>query len=110
MMHDVRILLSEGSSLSARQALSALGQLRCTIDVCDSHPRRCLARLLRYVHWIFRSPLFATVHAGYLQFVVARLKAERYDVLLPVHDQAYLLSRFRDDLTPLAGLAVPPFE
>jgi predicted ATP-grasp superfamily ATP-dependent carboligase len=41
--------------------------------------------------------------------LIGRLEAARYDVLLPVHDQVYLLSRFRDVLGRRAGLAVPDF-
>ena len=32
-----------------------------------------------------------------------------YDVLLPTHEQVYLLSRFRDAFTPHVGLALPEF-
>src|SRR5262245_12876436 len=110
MTRDVRVLMSEGSSLSARQTLSALGPLGYALDVCDPRPGMCLARFSRYVRRIFRCPSFATDPAGYLQFVVARLNSERYDVLLAVHDQAYLLSRYRDDLTALTGLALPGFK
>jgi predicted ATP-grasp superfamily ATP-dependent carboligase len=46
---------------------------------------------------------------GYFRFLEARLRAERYDVLLPTHDQAFLLSRFRDRLSPLVGVPVPEF-
>jgi predicted ATP-grasp superfamily ATP-dependent carboligase len=45
-----------------------------------------------------------------LHFLERRLRREKYDVLLPTHDQAYLLSRFRDRLAALVGLAVPDFE
>jgi predicted ATP-grasp superfamily ATP-dependent carboligase len=110
MMRDLRILLSEGSSLSARHTLSALGPRGCSIDVCDPRPGFCLARFSRYVRKVYCCPSFALDPAGYLAFLTARLKNERYDVLFPVHDQAYLLSRFRDDLTLLAGLAVPEFN
>jgi len=110
MNRDFRILLTEGSSLSARQTLTALGPLGYSIDVCDPRPAWCLARFSGYVRKLFRCPPFDLDPAGYLAFLAARLKSDRYDVLFPVHDQAYLLARFRDDLAPLAGLAVPPFD
>jgi biotin carboxylase len=47
---------------------------------------------------------------GYLGAITNRIREERYDVLLPVHDQVFLLSRFRDGLTRRVGLAVPDFE
>ena len=37
------------------------------------------------------------------------LRSGRYDVVLPVHDQVFLLSRYRDELRRYAGFAVPEF-
>src|SRR5207248_392465 len=99
----------EGSSLSARQTLYALGRAGHIIDVCDPDSSFCLARFSRYVAALHRCPPFAADPAGYLQFLQERLDAGRYDVLLPVHDQAYLAARFRDALARRVGLAVPDF-
>src|SRR5215470_11456352 len=101
----LKILLTEGSSLSARHTLSALGPLGHTIDVCDPRPPMCLARFSRYTRRLHRCPPFAGDPAGYLEFILAQLRSQRYDVLFPVHDQAFLLSRYRDDLVKLTGLA-----
>src|SRR5262249_33402181 len=105
----LRILLTEGSSLSARQTLYALAAARPIIDVCDPRPFLCLARYSRFVRRIHRCPSFATDPQGYLRFLMYRLRAERYDVLLPVHDQVFLVSRFREKLRARVGLAVPEF-
>jgi hypothetical protein len=105
----LRILLTEGSSLSARQTLYALGPLRHVIDVCDPKPWLCLARYSRYTHTIHRCPPFATDPGGYLRLLLELLRSGRYDVVLPVHDQVFLLSRYRDELRRYAGLAVPEF-
>ena len=45
-----------------------------------------------------RCPSFTADPLGYLEFLRDRLGREHYDVLFPVHDQVYLLSRFREDL------------
>jgi predicted ATP-grasp superfamily ATP-dependent carboligase len=45
----------------------------------------------------------------FLRFLARTLRGRRYDVLLPTHEQVYLLSRFRDALTPHVGLALPDF-
>ena len=37
------------------------------------------------------------------------LAKEQYDVLLPTHEQVYLLSRFRDAFAPQVGVALPEF-
>jgi predicted ATP-grasp superfamily ATP-dependent carboligase len=104
-----RILLTEGSSLSARQTLYALGRSRHRIDVCDPRPFLCLGRYSRYVRACHRCPSFTADPAGYVHFLIDRLERERYDVLLPVHDQVYVVARFRDVLGRRAGLAVPDF-
>jgi predicted ATP-grasp superfamily ATP-dependent carboligase len=103
------VLLTEGSSLSARQAVYALGRCGYRIDVCDPNPLLCQARYSRYVRACHRCPSFTTDPLGYVRFLRQRLREGAYDVLLPVHDQAYLLARCRDQLHRLAGLAVPDF-
>jgi hypothetical protein len=109
MPEPLKILLSEGSSTSASQTLYALGRLGHVIDVCDPQ-RLCLARFSRYVRRFYRCPSFTADPLGYLNFLSERLRRERYDVLLPVHDQVYLLSRFSEMFAGRVGLAVPPFE
>jgi predicted ATP-grasp superfamily ATP-dependent carboligase len=70
----------------------------------------CVARFSRYTRQLFRCAPFAVDPAGYLEFVLGLLRASCYDVLVPVHDQAFLLSRFRNELSKLTGLAVPAFD
>ncbi len=106
----LRILLTEGSSLSARQAIYALGAMGHVLDLCDPHPVFCLGRYSRFVRACYRSPCLSTDPRGYLEFLVERLEIVPYEVLLPTHDQAYLLSRFRDRLASRVGLAVPAFS
>jgi predicted ATP-grasp superfamily ATP-dependent carboligase len=104
----LKILLTEGSSLSARQTLYALGG-RTIIDVCDPKPFLCLARYSRFVRTCHRCPPFAVDPVGYMDFLVKLLKKEHYDILFPTHDQVYLVSKFRLTFAPLAALAVPDF-
>ena len=104
----MRIILSEGSSLSARQAISALGPTGARIEVCDPDPL-CLGQFSRFVRAWHRCPRWNVDPVGYLRFLADRLAAERYDVLLAVHNQAVLLARFRDDLSRRVGLALPEF-
>ncbi|MFZ5828646.1 MAG: hypothetical protein ACOY3P_01090 [Planctomycetota bacterium] len=103
-----KILLSEGSSTSSRQTLMALGP-GYVIDVLDPG-RLCQSRFSRYVRRFYKCPAAARDPLAYLRFVVRRLYDGDYDVLLPTHDQVYLFARFRDDLSQLAGLALPSFE
>src|SRR5207245_1999108 len=64
----------------------------------------------RHVRWCHRCPPFAADPAGYLRTLLDVLRSGRHDVLLPVHDQVFLVARFRDLLADRVGLAVPEFE
>jgi predicted ATP-grasp superfamily ATP-dependent carboligase len=105
---NLRALLTEGASLSARQAISALGRTGAWIEICDPDPL-CLGRFSRFVRAWHRCPPWNVQPEEYLRFLVKRLDAEPYDVLLATHDQAFLLSRFRDELRRRVGLALPSF-
>ncbi len=106
---SVTILLSEGSSLSARQTISALGPLGYTIDFCDSNPF-CLCRFSRFVRRSFRSPSPGVDPEGYLAFVIDLLGRRHYDVLLPVHEQAFLFARVRNRLRRKTGIVLTDFD
>jgi hypothetical protein len=101
----IRILLSEGSSLSARQTITALGQCGYILDVCDPNPL-CISRFSRFIRRSYRCPAVGTDPRGYLAFVLQHLTRERYDVLLPVHEQAFLFAKVRDQL-PAASVCRP---
>lgn len=104
----LKILFTEGSSSSARQALYCLGPQH-TIDLLDP-ATFCQCRFSRYVRRWYRCPSYSREPDAYLSFLVERLRAERYDVLLPTHEQVFLLARFREALSRYAGLALPAFE
>ena len=103
----LRILFTEGSSVSARQALYDLGP-RHTIDVVDPS-RLCQCRFSRLVRRLYRCPPFTADPCGYLSFLGERLTAEKYDVVLALHDEVYLLARVRDQLSRRAAVAIAGF-
>ena len=105
---SVRVLLSEGSSLSAREVISDLGPRGYVLHACDPDPF-CLARFSRYVRKVHPCPRYSREPEAYLDAVVRVIREERIDVLLPVHEQSYLFARARSRLEPLVGLAVPGF-
>src|SRR3954464_1588070 len=94
----LRILFTEGSSLSARQTLYPLGR-QYEIDVMDPDPL-CQCRFSSLVRHFIRSPSFAKQPAEFLRFLVRIVRDRQYDVVLPTHEQTYLLSRFREELLP----------
>ena len=53
----VRVLMSEGSSLSARESLTALGRAGYEVEVVDANPL-CLARFSKYCRRLHIGPRF----------------------------------------------------
>jgi predicted ATP-grasp superfamily ATP-dependent carboligase len=105
----VSILLSEGSSLSARQAVTALGPLGYRIGVCDPDSA-CIGRFSAFVRRFYRCPTWSRNPQDYLNFILGRLEKDSYDVLLPVHEQAFLFSAAKDRLASKVGIAITEFS
>ncbi len=103
----LRVLFTEGASLSARQTLYPLGS-RYEIDVMDPDPL-CQCRFSSFVGRFHRSPSFAKQPAEFLRFLVRLVHDRQYDVVLPTHEQTYLFSRFRDAIQTRMAVAVPEF-
>jgi predicted ATP-grasp superfamily ATP-dependent carboligase len=104
----LRVLVSEGSSTSAREAITILGLSGHLVEVCDPAPY-CLARFSRFVQKFHRCPGLRDDPAGFLRFVEALLAAQHFDVLLPTHEQGFLFARARQRLEGHVGLALPDF-
>ena len=105
----LRVLVSEGSTTSAREAITILGLSGHRVEVCDPSPW-CLARYSRFIDHFHRCPGLARDPAGYLAFVEQLLSRERFDVLLPIHEQGFLFARTRQRWEARVGLALPGFE
>jgi predicted ATP-grasp superfamily ATP-dependent carboligase len=104
----LRVLVSEGNSTSAREAITILGLSGHVIEVCDPSPY-CLARFSRFVRKFHRCPELRGDPAGFLRFVEELLAKGHFDVLLPIHEQGFLFARARQRLEDRAGLALPSF-
>jgi predicted ATP-grasp superfamily ATP-dependent carboligase len=104
----LRVLVSEGNSTSAREAITILGLSGHLIEVCDPS-RYCLVRFSRFVDRFHRCPGLRDDPAGFLSFVEKLLAARHFDVLLPTHEQGFLFARARQRLEGRVGLALPSF-
>ncbi len=104
-----RVLVSEGSSLAAREIITALGLAGHRIGVCDPNSF-CLGRFSRFVTHFYRCPAVGEDPAAYLDFVVAIAATGEWDVLFPTHEQAFLFSRERARIPPAIALAVADFR
>jgi hypothetical protein len=87
----VRVLLSEGSSLSARETVTCLGPVGYHLEVLDPDPL-CIARFSRWSRKVHRCPRPGTDPLGYLETVRAVAADRRIDALLPTHEQAWLFA------------------
>jgi hypothetical protein len=103
----LRVLLSEGSSTSAREALTVLAGQGHEVEICDPDAH-CLARFMRLAR-LHRCPGLRDDPAGYLAFVEDLLRRRHFDVLLPIHEQGFLFARVPERLAPLTGVALPSF-
>ncbi|HEV7408136.1 MAG TPA: ATP-grasp domain-containing protein [Bradyrhizobium sp.] len=106
---QLRVLLSEGSSTSAREAITALGLAGHIVEVCDPSPV-CLCRFSRFISKFHRCPGLRDDPAGYLSFVEKLLAERAFDVLLPVHEQGFAFARVKGRFETRVGLALPVFE
>ena len=105
----LRVLLSEGSSTSAREAVTILGLTGHHVEVCDPSPY-ALARYSRFVAKFHRCPPLRADPDRYLAFVEQLMASRPFDVLLPIHEQGLLFARVRKRLPSAVGLALPAFE
>src|ERR1700676_5132202 len=104
----LRVLVSEGNSTSAREAVTVLGLSGHLVEVCDPSPL-CLARFSRFVRKFHRCPGMRDDPDGFLRFIERLLAARHFDVLLPIHEQGFLFARVRERLEARVGLALPSF-
>src|SRR5260370_7838749 len=105
----LRVLVSEGNSTSAREAVTILGVSGYLVEVCDPS-RWWLARFSRFVQKFHRCSGLRDDPSGFLRFVEDLLTAQHFDVLLPIHEQGFLFARVQERLGPRAGLALPGFD
>jgi hypothetical protein len=99
----LRVLVSEGSSTSAREAVTILGLLGHHVELCDPD-RYCLAGFSRFVKKVHRCPGLRDDPAGFLGFVEQLLASQHFDVLLPTHEQGFLFARMSRRISDRVGL------
>jgi glutathione synthase/RimK-type ligase-like ATP-grasp enzyme len=104
----LRILLTEGASTSAREALTALALNGHLVDVCDPNAH-CICRFSSFLNRFHQSPAISTDSRGYLELVTRLLAREKFDVLLPIHEQGLIFAKAKRNLSAV-GVALPTFE
>ncbi len=105
----LRILLPEGSSLSARQALTALGPLGYMIDVCDAD-EFCICRFSCFTHKYSKTPVINENPLDYMKVIKKIVQETPYDVLIPNHENAYLFAKAYDELSQFVRIPLAKFQ
>lgn len=105
----MRVLLSDGSGLTARQTATILSEAGHTVEVLSPDPL-CLCRFTRHVRRVHRVPAYGADPFGWLDTALERHVRGGFDVLLPTQEQVAVLSVAADRVRA-AGVAtaVPPF-
>ncbi|TKW80182.1 MAG: ATP-grasp domain-containing protein [Bradyrhizobium icense] len=108
-LNPLRILIPEGSSTSAREAITILGLAGHHIEICDRSPW-CLSRYSRFVRRFHHCPGLRRDPAGFLAFVERLIATGNFDVLLPTHEQGLLFAKVQERLKGRIAVALPSFE
>ncbi len=90
-MTSARVLLTEGSSLTSREVVTCLGPAGYHLEVLDPDPL-CLVRFSRWVHKVHRCAPAGADPSSYLQTLERVVGQRSIDVVLPTHEQAWLLA------------------
>jgi biotin carboxylase len=105
----MRILLTEGAGLTARQVATRLDQLGHEVSVAASDTF-CLARFTRHVRSLIPVPNYGAEPLAWFDHVLDAAARAHIEVVFPTQEQVAVLSHQLPRLTD-AGLAtaVPPF-
>jgi hypothetical protein len=106
----VKILLSDGSGLTARQVAGRLSGSGHHVEVL-SPDRLCLCRFTRHVRRVHIVPGYGGDPLGWLNAALAVYRRDGFDLLFPTQEQVAVLSHSAE-LLARDGIrtAVPPFE
>ena len=95
----MRVLLSDGSGLTARQCATRLAAAGHVVDVLTPDPL-CLCRFTRHVARVHRVPPYGPDPLRWLDAAVDVYRSGRFDVLFPTQEQVAVLSWAKAGSTP----------
>src|SRR5258708_36635107 len=91
----LRVLVSEGNSTSAREAVTILGLSGHLVEVCDPSPW-CLARFSRFVQKFHRCPGLLADPDGFPRFVEELVAPRHLVQLLTCPQWEFLFARSQE--------------
>lgn len=101
----MRVLLSEASSLSAREHLTVLAASGVEVEAITTEMLP-IARFSRWCARLHRLPRVDADPVAHLRGVAQLMESQRFDALLPTHEQAWLYAEGRRLLPPQCPVAV----
>lgn len=105
MQKTKKILLTEGSSLTARETLTALRDCGYQIDILSS-TKLCTCAFSRWKHRIIKARAANDDPKGYLRQISRLVKESGYLAVIPTHEQAWLIAEGRHLLSNDVPVAV----
>ncbi len=102
---DVRVLLSDGSGLTARQVATELSRMGHRVEVLTPDPL-ALTRFTRHVARLHKVPPYGKDPFAWLAAALDVYRSGDFDVLFPTQEQVAVLAATR----PPVVTAVPTFE
>lgn len=106
----MKILLSDGSGLTARQTARRLSLAGHQVEALAPDPL-CLCRFTRHVRRIHRVPPYGPDPLGWLDAALAVYQSGHFDLLFPTQEQVAVLAAAPQRLREgRVATAVPPFR
>jgi len=99
----MRILLTEGSGLTARQVATRLGQLGHEVELLSSTPL-CLARFTRHVRGVHQVPPFGLDPKAWFAAAKRVLDERGIQMLFPTQEQVAWLAAHHDEIRAMTVL------
>jgi hypothetical protein len=105
----MRVLLTEGSSLTSRETITCLGPAGHHLEVLDPNPI-CLARFSRWIRHVHSCPHAGREPLRYIERLAEVVRRNEIDVVLPTHEQAWLLANAGELLPDYVHVALAEAE
>ncbi len=106
----MRILLTDGSGLTARQTANRLSAAGHDVEVLAPDPL-CLCQFTRHVHRVHRVPRYGREPLAWLDTALTIYESGHFDVLFPTQEQVAVLAGAPERLRDRGvSTAVPPFS
>jgi glutathione synthase/RimK-type ligase-like ATP-grasp enzyme len=103
------ILIPEGSSLSARQTISALGLAGYKVDICLTK-KISLCTFSKFINKRYIVPKLSDNPQKYLDSIIKIIKNKKYDAIIPTHEHIFLFSAYSKEIKKYTNIITSPIE